>query len=381
VATYAPGATYVPISPVRVVDTRASAAGRLTSGVTRTFAVAGTPGIPAGAVAVTGNVTAVLPTSAGWIQLSSGPAVTATTSVLNVPAGDTRANGVTALLGGDGRLSAVFKGASGSTHLILDITGYFMAADSGATFRPVGPIRVLDSRTGAGGYSTRFVSGTSRSVRLGGVSGIPADAVAVTGNLTVTGQTAGGYVSMTTAPTSTPAVSTVNVPVGDTRANGLTIKLDAAGKASLVYVGGKAGVATAHLIFDVTGFYRAGTGGQRFYPLEPRRILDTRSSDPPSLKAGLSRTIDVLGGAALPAGIAAVATNVTVVGPTAAGYLSVTTQPTTSPTTSTINFPRGDTRANNTLNALDAAGRLRAIYQAPAGSTSHFIIDLVGYFR
>ena len=71
-----------------------------------------------------------------------------------------------------------------------------------------------------------FVSGTPRRIQLGGVAGIPPDAVAVTGNLTVTGQTARGYVSMTTASTSTPAVSTINVPRGDTRANGLTIKLN-----------------------------------------------------------------------------------------------------------------------------------------------------------
>ena len=70
-----------------------------------------------------------------------------------------------------------------------------------------------------------------------------------------------------------------NVPRGDTRANGLTIKLSSAGRAYLVYIGGTAGVATADLIFDVTGYYRVGTGGLRFYPLDPRRIATLEPHD------------------------------------------------------------------------------------------------------
>ena len=74
VATYAPATTFVPIAPVRVVDTRTSAAGPLKAGITRTFAVGGTHGIPANALAVTGNLTAVNPTNSGWFELASGPA-------------------------------------------------------------------------------------------------------------------------------------------------------------------------------------------------------------------------------------------------------------------------------------------------------------------
>ncbi len=381
IATYAPGTTYVPIVPVRLVDTRSSPAGPLASGVTRSFTVAGAAGIPANAVAITGNLTAVAPTAAGWISLSTSSSVAATTSALNFPAGDTRANGVTMLLGDDGRLAAVFKGGSGTTHLILDVTGYFLATNAGATFTPLGPSRVLDSRTGKGGFSTPFVSGTPRRIQLTGAAGIPLDAVAVTGNLTVTGQTARGYVSMTTSSMSSPTVSTINVPRGDTRANGLTIKLSSAGRAYLVYVGGTAGVSTADLIFDVTGYYRTGTGGLRFYPLDPRRIFDSRIGNPPSLQAGVPRAIGVVAAGTIPSDVDAVASNVTVAGQTQGGYLSVTTASTTTPTTSTINFPLGDIRANNTVNALDGAGRLWAIYKAPSGSRTHLIVDLAGYFR
>jgi hypothetical protein len=186
---------------------------------------------------------------------------------------------------------------------------------------------------------------------------------------------------MTTDATSRPAVSTINLPVGDTRANGLTIRLDTIGRASLVYIGGDPGVDTAHLIFDVTGYYRAGTAGLHFYPVVPRRIFDTRANNPPALNAGVARAIPVLGPGTIPDDVVAVATNVTVVGPTAAGYLSITTLYTTNPATSTINFPVADIRANNTLNSLDPTGRMRAIYKASNGSTTHLVVDLAGYFR
>ena len=56
---------------------------------------------------------------------------------------------------------------------------------------------------------------------------IPTNAVAVTGNLTVTGQTKAGYIVL--APAAGGATSTLNFPVGDTRANGVTVALGSGG--------------------------------------------------------------------------------------------------------------------------------------------------------
>ena len=148
-----------------------------------------------------------------------------------------------------------------------------------------------------------------------------------------------------------------------------------------MYIPGTPGVARADLTFDVTGFYRPGTAGLRFYPIDPRRIFDTRGGDSPSLRAGVSRSIGVVKASTIPGSAIAVATNVTIVGQTAAGFVAVTTQSTTSPKTSTINVPLGDIRANNALNALDGAGRLRAIWIAVAGARAHLSVDLAGYFR
>ena len=51
----------------------------------------------------------------------------------------------------NGKLAAVYKAQAGkTTHLIVDITGYFLAGDEDATYAPITPVRALDSRVGIG---------------------------------------------------------------------------------------------------------------------------------------------------------------------------------------------------------------------------------------
>jgi hypothetical protein len=98
-----------------------------------------------------------------------------------------------------------------------------------------------------------FKSGIARTLPVEGHVGVPTAAVAVTGNLTVVGQTAAGYVSMTQATTSAPTTSTLNFPAGDVRANGVTGPTTASGTVGLVYkaTSGK----TTNLILDITGYF------------------------------------------------------------------------------------------------------------------------------
>ena len=72
------------------------------------------------------------------------------------------------------------------------MTGYFVPDASGATYMALDPTRILDTRNGTG-LSGPFSSHAARTFLVAGHGGVPADAVAVTGNLTVTGQTSPGY--------------------------------------------------------------------------------------------------------------------------------------------------------------------------------------------
>ena len=81
---------------------------------------------------------------------------------------------------------------------------------------------------------------------------MPVNAIAVTGNLTVTNQTARGPPSWDRCPTANPSSSTLNFPVGDNRANGVTLALGAGGTLSATYL---ASSGTTDFIFDVTGYF------------------------------------------------------------------------------------------------------------------------------
>jgi hypothetical protein len=152
-------------------------------------------------------------------------------------------------------LSFVYVAHGGATaDVILDVTGYFVADASGATYVVISPTRLVDSRTSKGGL-TKLSANHHQTVTFSG-GPIPTDALALTGNLTVTNQTAAGYFSLTTDPNDAPLTSTLNFPVGDNRANGVTVPLNTSGPTptlSFVYVAH--GGATADVILDVTGYF------------------------------------------------------------------------------------------------------------------------------
>jgi hypothetical protein len=119
---------------------------------------------------------------------------------------------------------------------------------------PITPTRLLDTRDGTGGLSGAFTNHAARTFQVsGGV--VPNGARAVVGNLTVTGQTSGGYLYIGPTAVNNPTNSTLNFPVGDDRANGVTVGLSSTGTLSITFVAPHDGP-TAHAIFDVTGYYK-----------------------------------------------------------------------------------------------------------------------------
>jgi hypothetical protein len=130
-----PPLPFVGLAPCRLVDTRGNGFGgpfgppALASGVARDFPLAGQCGIPADALAVSLNVTAVDAAGPGFLMLGPAGGALATVSTLNYLAGQTVANAALAPLGPGGL--TVVAGVSG-TDLILDVNGYFVDAGSSA---------------------------------------------------------------------------------------------------------------------------------------------------------------------------------------------------------------------------------------------------------
>lgn len=374
--------TYTPVTPARLLDSRTGngLSGRFTSGSPRSFDVAGRGGVPADATAVTGNLTVVSQTSAGYLTLSPVPDATPGTSTLNFPAGDTRGNNVTVRLSAAGGLSAVFVGTSGAmTHVVFDVTGYFREGTAGARFTALNPTRILDTRTDLG-LPGVFHTRVPRTFAVAGEGGVPSGAIAVAGNLTVVGQTQPGHVSVGPVPDATPNTSSLNFPTGDTRANGVIVPLGAGGTLSAVYVSNAAG--TLELIFDVTGYFAMGDSGAVFVPLNPARLLDTRFGNGLSgvFSMGDPRTFDVAGRGGVPNDALAVTGNLTVVQQTRGGHLAL--GPSVGPdSSSTLNFPAVDVRGNGVAVALGGTGGLSNVYIASGSASTHAVFDVTGYFR
>lgn len=122
--------SFFTLTPCRVADTRNPAGPlggpALAANTTRDFAIRGTCGVPATARSVAMNVTVTGSNNIGDLRLFPQGAATPGSSTINWRAGQTRANNAVLPLGGpSGSVSVQCDMPAGSTHLILDIFGYF----------------------------------------------------------------------------------------------------------------------------------------------------------------------------------------------------------------------------------------------------------------
>jgi len=381
--TGAAGTTYHALTPTRILDTRdgTGLSGALSSYAARTFQVTARGGVPASAVAVTGNLTVTDQTSRGYLYIGPNATNFPTSSTLNFPIGDDRANGVTVALGAGGTLSVTYVASVGgaTADVVFDVTGYFTPDYTGATYHALTPTRILDSRVG-NGLSGAFSSSSARTFQVTSRGGVPTNAVAVTGNLTVTNQTVRGYLYIGPNAVNNPTSSTLNFPTNDNRANGVTVALGAGGTLSVTYAPPTPG--TADVVFDVTGYFTSDTTGATYIPLTPARILDSRNGTGLSgaFGSGYARSFQVTYRGGVPTNATAVTGNLTVTDQTVRGYLYMGPNATNDPTSSTLNFPTNDDRANGVTVALSGTGTLWVIYATPTPGTADVVFDVTGYF-
>lgn len=124
----------IPIAPVRVIDTRSSqgsiggVTGPLAANSVHTWTIGGTHGIPANAVGIIGNLTAITPQAAGFMTIyptgQAAPAATSVNYLAGVPA---MSNQCTVLLGGSNKTQVnIYVSGNGSTQCVLDVSGYII---------------------------------------------------------------------------------------------------------------------------------------------------------------------------------------------------------------------------------------------------------------
>jgi uncharacterized repeat protein (TIGR01451 family) len=121
-----------------------------------------------------------------------------------------------------------------------------------------------------------------------------------------------------------------------------------------------------------------------FFTVTPCRVVDTRNPAGPTgglaLGAGSTRTFLVAGICDVPSTATAVSVNLTVVGPTAVGNLTVYRGDAASaPLASSINFTSSMTRANNAIVSLATDGSVKV--KVNSIGAVHFVLDVNGYFE
>jgi PKD repeat protein len=119
-------------------------------------------------------------------------------------------------------------------------------------FYTMTPCRVYDSRSGAG---APLASGVATLISMASC-GIPADAHAVAGNLTIVGPTGAGSVVLYPGNYPVPVTNSITFNPGMVRANGVVMTLASDGSATLSVYPTVANNGTVHVVLDVSGYFK-----------------------------------------------------------------------------------------------------------------------------
>ena len=117
------GAAFTATPPARIADTRdgtGARRARVAAGQSITVTV---PGLPSGTTAVAVNLTAVGPTTSGYLVAYPAGTPLSRSSTVNFPAGQTVANAAVVAVDARGRM--VITNATGMTDVVVDLAGYY----------------------------------------------------------------------------------------------------------------------------------------------------------------------------------------------------------------------------------------------------------------
>lgn len=264
------------------------------------------------------------------------------------------------------------------------------------TYQAVAPNRVLDTRVGKGAPMAPIMSGGTVNLSVLGTAGVPDSGVsAVVLNLTITGATKPGYLTVYPAGSIRPTASSINFVAGTDRANMVTAPLGTLGTgAGVIAIYNPIG--SVQVIADIMGYYLADgatTAGGFYQDTGAQRMMDTRDpafGAPLALAPGKAVSVPVNYSDPFVDGnphVRALAVNITAVSPTRAGFLAAWDGGSVRPTTSTVNFAAGTDTANMAIVPVGPCLSCGASTGLPSitvinGSSGmvNVIVDVVGFY-
>lgn len=374
---------WVPTTPARFVDTRATGAtvddqneanGAFVAGEERKIPFAGRGDVPADAVGVVANITAVSPGGNGFITAHACVAPRPNAASLNYTARVNLGNEI--ILGLDNGEACIYS--SGDTQITVDVVGYI---SPWSRYQAVEPARYADTRANGVTFDGQSQAGGTPgadmqlTVDVAGRGDVPANAKTVAMYVAAISPGGNGFVTVWDCATNRPLASSLNHVAGVNRGNEVIAQVSADGEVCF-YTS-----ADVHLTVDVVGYVAAVTN---FSALDtPSRLLDTRASgitaDGQSQAGGIVAAGDeveliVAGRVGIP-GLATTATvNITAVNPSAAGFITVY-DCVSQPLASSLNYVPGVNGGNEIIAEVNANGRMCLFTSA----ATHLTADITGY--
>ncbi|HEY4927923.1 MAG TPA: fibronectin type III domain-containing protein, partial [Acidimicrobiales bacterium] len=261
-----PGVGFTPLVPARICDTRPTnvsggAADQCTGKTpgagadpkTLTVQVTGNGGVPAGATAVVANITVTNPSTPGYLTAYPDGTTRPLASNLNFITRQTVPNRVIVPLSVSGAID--IYNANGSVDVIVDVTGYYSSSSTGM-FEALPPARICDTRpTAASGLTDACTGKTvaaagTLTVPVTGIGGVPTTASGIVANVTVTGTTAGSFLTVYPATSTRPLASDLNWTPRTTVPNLVVAELGTNGALGIYNAQG-----STNVIVDVAGWF------------------------------------------------------------------------------------------------------------------------------
>jgi serine protease len=347
---------FSPMQPVRIADTRPS--GFISTDNPLVIDLKGTFGLPnVGLGAVALNVTATGATQDGYVTVWPCADTKPPTSSVNYAASEDIPNTVIASPDQYGKLCL---DSFTPVNLIVDLSGWFISGDGLHTFTPQ---RAFDLRQ----TGLVVTSDTPYAFQMTGNFGIPTTgANSVVLNVTATGATAPGYITVWPCNQPQPYTSNLNYLSYQDIPNAVIATVDSNGQVCF------ASSSPTFLIADISGWFEQGSN---LDVITPQRLFDTRPtiriSTTPTYVLDLSATSPVSAGAAT-----AVVLNVTATRATGSGFATVWPCDEAQPPTSNLNFDANEDIPNLVITKVSASNTVCFNSSTPV----HLIADLMGWF-
>ena len=253
-----------------------------------------------------------------------------------------------------------------------------------STLIPIGPLRLLETRTGLGTVDGEFngvgIRPPDSVLALGivGRASMPDWARSVVLNVTVTGALGSGFLTVYPCDQPRPTSSNLNYVAGTTRAVAVVAQIASTDGTVCIYT-----QTPTHVLVDLTGFYPFGAS---FTAVQPARLLETRIGPEfatvDNQFVGIGRrpaftatAVKVAGRGGVPANASSVAVSVTAINPSLAGYITVYPCGQAAPVASTLNFDAGAIVPNSAIVKVGTGGSICVI----SNVETDVVVDVNGY--